>query len=387
MIKLLWRTWRIKVTDLRDHRASEIVGIAQNRRLDPLLQPTERLLNAVVHSFGCTGHVILARKLVDFISRQHQVPIPASTWSSLLEWTYIHSSAPAATEWRILRDANRIIRADDVLSVWETMTSEPFLVNVGLKETDIYIKSLISAGRLDEAWGAMKLSCTEYDSLCKEVEEALFETLYPSPPASSITRYQRLKARQHTTWYTIQNWGQQWLRGAGNRLRHDARLSSLVITQFVGEFYRFLPDPITYSTSGGTVRIKNKDTDQRTQWKARTVPSQPTQRLAPDPGRPKYAKSQNASEDEQLIPVLTESGEPTYESMAITIRRVTKKMVRQRRQVQFGQQEKALRSQKAVPGDETEAEEVGAVEAGAVQRLLQKNNRLDTKAVLSALTW
>ncbi|GJC96113.1 hypothetical protein ColKHC_04939 [Colletotrichum higginsianum] len=387
MIGLLWRTWKIKITDLQDHRAAQIVGGVQRRNLNPLLQPTERLIHAIVQSFGCSGHVILAQKLIMYISQRWQIPIPQSSWSSLLEWTYILSSAPANREWRIMGDTNRMIRADEVLSLWETMRGEPFMAEVGLHETDIYVKSLISAGRLDEAWEAIKHRRTEYDSLCEEVEEALFESLYPSPPPSSIARHLRLKTRKHMMWYTIQRWCQQWLRRTSKSLRHRPHLSPQIIPHFVGDFYRFLPDPITYTTNGGTVRIANTETNQKTRWVKRLVLGAPTQRLAPDPSRVKYANSDGVTKPEDLIPVMTLSGEPAYESMPITIRHATRRMVRQRRQLRFGEDERFLRSGKAMVQNDSREEEVGINMDTDTATAETDIKELDKKAVLKALVW
>ncbi|KAK1597143.1 uncharacterized protein LY79DRAFT_666888 [Colletotrichum navitas] len=386
MIGLLWRTWKIKITDLRDHRAAEITGGVQRSSLNPLLQPTERLIHGIVQSFGCTGHVILAKKLIIYISQRWQIPIPQSSWSALLEWTYILSSKPASQEWKIMGDANRIIRADEVLSLWQTMKSEPYLVNVGLHETDIYVKSLISAGRPDEAWEAIKQGCAEYDVLCEEVEQALFESLYPSPPPDSIARHQQLKARQHMAWYTIQNWCQQWLRQTSKRLRHRAHLAPQIIPQFVGDFHRFLPDPITYTTNGGVVRIANTDTNQKTMWVRRIVQSPPTQRLAPDPSRPRYAKPAGGSDPEELVPVLTQAGDPVYESMPITIRKTMNRMVRQRRQARFGQDEGFLRSGKATAESDADMDEADADRLDA-ETGPGGARKLDRRVLLRALTW
>ncbi|KAK1992122.1 hypothetical protein LX36DRAFT_662722 [Colletotrichum falcatum] len=386
MIGLLWRTWKIKITDLRDHRAADITGGLGREKLSPLLWPTERLLHGIVQSFGCTGHVILARKLMMYISRRWQIPIPSSSWSALLEWTYILSSKPASQEWKIIGDPNRIIRADEVLSLWETMNGEPFRVHVGLHETDIYVKSLISARRPDEAWEAIRHACAEYDVLCQDVEQALFESLYPSPPPASIDRHRRLKARQHMTWYTIQNWCQQWLRQTSKSLRHRPHLAPQIIPQFVGEFHGFLPDPITYTTNGGTVRIANTETNKKTRWVRRIVPGAPTQRLAPDPSRPKYVKPAGASDPEELVPVLTEAGDPVYGSMPITIRKTMKRMVRQRRQARFGQDERFLRSGKAPV--ESDAEMEGEDVVNLVDETGTNGARqLDRKVVLRALGW
>ncbi|OLN82714.1 hypothetical protein CCHL11_08754 [Colletotrichum chlorophyti] len=325
MIGVLWRVWKIRIDDIRDHRNATIAGGVEIS--DPLFKPTERLLGAVVHAFGSMGNVLLAGKLMHFISQRYRITIPPETWSLLLEWTYVHSTTPATKEWKIMLDPNRAVRAEDALSVWETMVSEPYSIKPNFKDTDIHVKSLIGAGRLGEAWDAIQSNRAEYDSLVAEVERCFFETMYPSPPPSSISRHKRLQAKQHTTWYSIHSWCHQWLREAGNRLRLQPEASARIIPQFVDELREFLSDPITYTTPGGTVRIANEDVNRKARWAMRIVRSPPTLLRVPDRSRPKAVDPQIADGDEVRIKSqLEEAHMLSYDNMPIMIRRNTKRM-------------------------------------------------------------
>ncbi|KAI3550394.1 hypothetical protein CABS01_13452 [Colletotrichum abscissum] len=389
MTRILYKVWGILITD-RDHRAATIVKAnrADSNRRTPT--PTQPLINAIMQSFGCTGHVILARKLIEYISAEWGISIPPDTWSSLLEWTYLVSSKPVTREYKTMSDKNRVVRSNDVLAVWDAMTANPHLGKPGFRDLDIYTRSLVASGKLDEAWDSIRHTCAEYDSLCKDVEAALFETLFPSPPPASISRHHRLKAQQHMSWYSIQRSCQQWLRQASVRLRREPALGSQIIPDFVNDFRRFLPDPITYSTYGGTVRILNQDiAAPKTKWVKQIVRSEPTRRLAPDPSRPKVSKQDGAAEDAEAIPIVTEAGDPVYESMTITLRRSTRRMVRQRREVRFGEQENRLRfelGKSASRGVVNEGEAISTVEALNSQRLPQ-TGPLFRKEVLKALVW
>ncbi|OHE92145.1 hypothetical protein CORC01_12548 [Colletotrichum orchidophilum] len=390
MTQILRRVWDIRITDKKDHRAATIVSGNRADNGKRLPTPTQPLINAIVQSFGCTGHVILAKKLIEYISTRWSIPIPPDTWSSLLEWTYIISSRPVTREYKTLRDNGRTVRASDVLAVWDAMTAEPHLVKPGFHDIDLYTRSMIASGRLDEAWDSIRLSCAEHDSLCEEVGTALFESLFPSPPPASICRHQRLKAQQHLSWYYIQRSCQQWLREASVRLRREPSLGSRIIPHFLHDFRRFLPDPITYSTYGGTVRIANQETAApRIRWVRQVIRAEPTVRLAPDPSRPKVSTPEGAGEDVKPVPIVSEMGDQVYESMAITLRRSSRRLVRQRREGRFGELERRLRFKLNIAADQglvTGGEAIRG--AGAMKSpLSRKIGLLYQKEVLKALMW
>ncbi|KAL0931408.1 uncharacterized protein CTRU02_214143 [Colletotrichum truncatum] len=382
MVRRIWQTWRIRITDLKDHRAAHIVGGLDRRRLDPLAIPDRKLLDALVHSFGCTGHVILARKLMIFFSARYKITIPPETWSALLEWTYITSSKPASTEWKILNDANRIIGEEDVFAIWHTMISEPFQIKPSPKDTDIYVKTLIAAGKMDLACEEIRRGREQYEAACEELQTTLFERLYPSPPPEAIDRHTRAKVKQHTTWYTVQRWCKMWLAQATFA---DA-ISSRAITNFVAEFKEILPNPITYKTTGGTVRIENPTSLHRQQWKRRVVRSPSTHLRVPDRSRPKFAQLEVESEDKDgpLVPVMmSESGNHMYEMMPITLSRLTKKSVRKRTDKVFGQKDKKLQ---LIAGRETGAEQIDPAIEGKIQQL-QKGGYVFKRLVMRSLAW
>ncbi|KXH69180.1 hypothetical protein CSAL01_06006 [Colletotrichum salicis] len=389
MTRILYNVWGILTTD-RDHRAAKIVSAKKADSIRRTPTPTQPLIDAIVQSFGCTGHVIIAKKLIEYISTEWGIPISPNTWSSLLEWTYLMSSRPVVQEYKAIGDKNRVVRANDVLAVWDAMTVNLHLGKPGSRDVDLYTRTLVASGRLNEAWDSLRRTCADYDLLCKDVEAALFETLFPSPPPASISRHHRLKAQQHMSWYSIQRLCQQWLREASVRLSREPSLGSQIIPDFVNDFRRFLPDPITYSTYGGTVRILNQDiAAPRVRHVKQIVRSEPTRRLAPDPSRPKFSKPVGAGEDAESVPIVTEAGDPVYESMAITLRRSTRRMVRQRREVRFGEQERRLRfglGKAATQGAVNDKEVVGTGEVLNSPALPQAG-LVFRKKVLKALMW
>ncbi|TDZ73446.1 hypothetical protein CTRI78_v001178 [Colletotrichum trifolii] len=394
LIRMLSRIWGIVTTDLKDHRAAEILGGRDPLRLNPSMRPTLRLMNAVVQSFGSTGHVILARKLMLFISERFDIPIPAETWSSLLEWTYITASRPVSTEWKLVGDPNRIIDAEEVLYVWDMMTAEPYGVTPNFKDMDIRVKSLIQGDRLNEAWDEMRKGCAHYYKICEEVETALFERLYPSPPPEAITRHLRAKARQHTTWYAIERWCHMWLKVGSKRLRYLDVFSSRVVTDFVAEFKPFMPDPITYQTKGGTVRIVDHSAAKRHRWQKQTVKSAPTLARARDLAKPRMQKVQGENGETIEVPVVTKSGEQVYHGKSVALYRWTRRNVRKRLDASFGQREKKLFSRPGPDDQESMEEDVGEVEDDGFEpvsmeesRQSQSSGRLDKSLVMRSLFW
>ncbi|KAF6804625.1 hypothetical protein CMUS01_14803 [Colletotrichum musicola] len=396
MIEPLWQIWRIRITNLDDHRAAEIIGGIDPQRLDPLLIPTPDLLDAVVQAFGASGHIILAKKLLLFFSERFKVPINPETWSSLLEWTYIASSKPASTEWKAFGDANRAIEEGDVISVWDAMSAELSSETISMRNRDVYVKTLISAENLDAAWEEIRRGRAQYELACEEVETALFERMFPSPPPEAVGNYLRAKAKQHTAWYTMQLWCKLWLHKGSKSHRQADMFASVIVSDFVAEFKDFMPNPITYQTSGGTVRITDPSSFQRNQWTQKIVRSAPTTTRVRDFSQPKFTtvkingEGQEGSEvkitndveglaeDENMAKVFltTPSGEQLYDKSTIVLRRWTKRFVRKRTEATFGQPEKKL----FAPGDEPvePSEEVGR---RTERRELNKGN------VIKSIIW
>ncbi|KAF4897382.1 hypothetical protein CGCFRS4_v005028 [Colletotrichum fructicola] len=349
LLRQLWSTWRISLTDFKNHRDTDIVGGVLDRGL--LFRPNLRVMNALVDALGCTGHVILARKLMIFLSHKYQVPIPPETWSLLLEWTHVIASKPASTEYKILGDSNRIVAPEDVLDVWHMMVSgehgwSATPVEPEFKDFDIYVKNLIASRQVERAREEMRRGVAMYESACQDVETALFERLYRSAPPEAVTRHMRAKVKQHITWFAIEAWCWTWLETSSKLHRSNEAFSSRTIPAFVAEFKEFLPNPATYKTSGGTVRLETPQNSMRHSWTLQVTRSPPTALRVPDRTKPKHTHLGDGEAQEgaerPLIPVVMESGKQLYETTTIRLNRWTKEMVRKRTDRVFGQLEKGL---------------------------------------------
>ncbi|KAF9877975.1 hypothetical protein CkaCkLH20_04551 [Colletotrichum karsti] len=390
LLRRLWQTWRIRTTDIKDHRATKIVGGIEPDLLDPLTTPNLRILNAIVHAFGSTGHVILARKFLIFFSTKYEIQVPPETWSSLLEWTYVMSSKPAITEWKIMGDRNRIIDAEDVFIVWDLMTSGhgPYCrpVKPTFKDRDFYVKSLIAARKFESTWDEIRRGAALYESICEEVESSLFERLYPSPPAEAVTRHLQAKVKQHTTWYTIERWCRMWLMKGSKLERKDDNFTQRTITEFIAEFSDFLPNPATYKTSAGTVRIATPQNIMRQSWKMQIARSHPTTVRVPDRSSQKFTTMKETKEDEPdapLIPVVTEKGTPLYEMQTLALKRWMKKMVSQRSDSSpFGSTERKLN---LLYLNEDDQDQVGPAVNEEMRRI--QKGRFKQRLILRSLFW
>ncbi|KAL2753003.1 hypothetical protein ACRALDRAFT_1072767 [Sodiomyces alcalophilus JCM 7366] len=307
IIHSLGRDLGLEFSDVENHRLTSVSG-GFNFPRDSPLAPTTRLLHAVVHSLGTAGYVVLAKKVLEHLSRRYGLAIPAATWSDLLEYTYMTSTHQAKTEWAMFEARsvrNRDIDAHDVINVWETMLSEPHNVQPTFEDLDKYVNALLQAGRFDDAVEAIRLGSSHYHSLTHDVHDALAECLYPSPLPSATDQYLRAKARQHRSWFTIQRWCERWIRRISRKNLADETVSTQAIPDFVAEFRDFMPSPAVYYTPGGLVRLfASGGTKEKFRWRKEEVQSAPTLVLRRDKTDPVLGE-----QGEQL---LNERGQPLY---------------------------------------------------------------------------
>ncbi|ROT38176.1 hypothetical protein SODALDRAFT_278519 [Sodiomyces alkalinus F11] len=298
----------LEFSDVEDHRLTNISG-GFNFPRGSSLAPTTRLLHAVVHSLGTAGYVVLAKKVLQHLSRRYGLTIPATTWSDLLEYTYMSSTHDARTEWALFEARsvrNRDIQAQDVIDVWETMLSEPYNTQPTLEDLDKYTNALLQVGRFEDAVEAIRLGSSHYHSLTHDVHDALAESLYPSALPSATDQYLRAKARQHRSWFTIQRWCERWLRRTSRQNLADETVSTQAIPDFVAEFRAFIPSPAVYHTPGGLVRLfASEGTKAKYRWRKEEVQSTPTLVLRRDKTDPVVGGERG----EQLR---NEQGQPLY---------------------------------------------------------------------------
>ncbi len=158
-----------------------------------------------------------ALKLVDFLSRRYGVSIPDRLWFDLLNWTYVFSSKPASTEWKMVNDpGRRITSPDDVTLLWSAMVAEPHSVRPGLAQYDILIKSLIERGRHADAITADARDEGRVRGPPPRLRGCHGRALARAPPARQrgqlMARFRRAAAKKWHAWYCFQVWCRKLLK-------------------------------------------------------------------------------------------------------------------------------------------------------------------------------
>ena len=257
---ILLKYWKIKVHTAKESREVTVSGGTTVHRTDSPMYPTARLLDAVVESFCCNAEITTAFKVLDFISKRYNIPVPNATWSKLLEWTYVQSSRPASTEWKLAGWPEKTVQPCAVQMVWDTMTSEPYNVRPGFKEHIILIKSLLSQGRLKDAMHRLLELQPTYTKALLDLEDAFYEHAHTSrlgiDTAQSLRRWLGARTRKQTMWYAIQTccWA-LFKRVRSNRV--DDVMTARLIPQLVDAFRPFFARVVRYRTATGVVEINN----------------------------------------------------------------------------------------------------------------------------------
>ncbi|KAL7947062.1 mitochondrial ATPase expression domain-containing protein [Trichoderma barbatum] len=257
------------------------------------LKPTPHLLHAIVEAFGSMSHIVLGTKLLDFISRRYDIPIPHKTWSSLLNWTYV-SASKLFKRTRDIHTGNLSIAssAADVRHIWDVMTAEPYNITPTLADLDIYIKTLLNQRSFGQAIEAIRTHAIPlYTSLCNTHQTALVDEVLQldalhsisTAHASSLTsratfrrrKAQLLKDHAH---HLISSWFARLLKSASATKARQGSLMRTRIPDLLLEFPDFFYPEIRYRTAQGHVVLRRPDTDvtHRFSWDAgswrRTLP-------------------------------------------------------------------------------------------------------------------
>ena len=85
---VLMRVWQIDVDTVCAQGSSAAISLNP----DSPMYPDGELIFKIAHAFGTNNEVSTALRLVDFLSRQFKVQIPAHVWEELLNWTFTLST-------------------------------------------------------------------------------------------------------------------------------------------------------------------------------------------------------------------------------------------------------------------------------------------------------
>lgn len=240
---------------------------------DSPIKPTGRLLNAIVEAFGSMSHIPLGMKLVDFISRRYDIPIPHETWSNILSWTYLCASKPFKPMRKLQGNwQSTTTTAADVRQVWEVMTSEPYNVQPTFEDYDVYIKTLITQRSFGRALGAIREHAMPYyDGVVDEHEKAVLDEILqhdiaPSSPRVTRRRNQAQIHKDHVH-HRISCWFDKLLKTASaNRGHRAGPVMHTLVPDLVREFGDFFPHQIRYRTAQGVVQMERPEATRRFEW-------------------------------------------------------------------------------------------------------------------------
>lgn len=131
VMDLLRTVWNIHVQALCNNDPS-LPPVTPLDRLSPIY-PTDRLLFAVAHAFGTNSNFPAAMRLVDFISRSYDVPVPEYVWLELCQRGFIQTRFKTMRRCRGPRQDE--IEPDLLLQTCAAMMSAPHNV---MPTIDVY---------------------------------------------------------------------------------------------------------------------------------------------------------------------------------------------------------------------------------------------------------
>ncbi|MDI1489375.1 MAG: hypothetical protein OHK93_008653 [Ramalina farinacea] len=85
---VMMRVWYVDVDAVCARGSSAAISLNP----DSPMYPDGELIFKIAHAFGTNSEVSTALRLVDFLSRQFNVPIPTYAWEELLNWTFTLST-------------------------------------------------------------------------------------------------------------------------------------------------------------------------------------------------------------------------------------------------------------------------------------------------------
>ncbi|KAG5981904.1 hypothetical protein E4U55_002545 [Claviceps digitariae] len=231
------------------------------------LRPTTRLLHAIVEALGSMSHILLAMKLLDFISQRYNIVIPPETWSNLLNWTYLCASKPFRPMRRLYEREHPSISIRtttapvDVRAIWNAMTSAPYNVTPTFHDYDVLIKTLLIQRSLRQALAVIRNNIIPLHQRAQSDHElALFDEILQSDlgPSSPQATRRRIQAALHKDYirHHITSWLNKLLKIASkNSGYRDHDFTKTVIPDLLLEFADFFPPQVRYRTAQGVVQL------------------------------------------------------------------------------------------------------------------------------------
>lgn len=281
---ILQRIWNIRVDELAAH------GVQRSppKSLPPSspMHPTSRLLYAVAHCFGINSELPVALRLVDFISTNYKLSVPADVWSELLNWTYVQSTIRSGRFKKLHRVQTQLpLGATERL--WSILTREPYNVRPTMKMFHLSVNGLTKWQRHDMAFQRIRDGIALYHQHCinarvatRQVEAAKNGLAVPGAPIRSLSKLLATRAvwlaavkrdrayiRQWCKMYLKRGYGfgftEEYVDENGERARRREIMAERLpewayidVPNFVAEFRGFCDPVVKYRTHTGIVELE-----------------------------------------------------------------------------------------------------------------------------------
>ncbi|KAF3064460.1 hypothetical protein GL218_01833 [Daldinia childiae] len=250
---ILDRHFGIKIGNITHSMATDI------RQGHSRVKPTVLLMEAIVETYGSNAEIPLALQLVQHLSVTFRIPIPASIWKDLMEWTYIMGSVPLSRGWKAANMFSKVPNAKVVEFIWDMMVSEPYNIQPSFDHYNILIRNLIARNQFGRFIPYMREAVDLYNIQNQEYRDAVIEytqMINENGVRSSETvhRYQRARFKKATMRYAIQTWCRQFLANV-HAFNPTNPLVAVAVPNFISEFKTFMPNPVFYRTSDGYVTL------------------------------------------------------------------------------------------------------------------------------------
>jgi len=273
---ILKRAWAI---DVEAVEASDEKDVPPVKKYAPesSFHPSDKLLFTLAHIYGINNRISQAMRLVDYVSRQFNIPIPLLVWDELFRYTVILSrklrrgfSPELQTfvekpEWgQLPRNAPE--------RLWRTMTSEPYNIKPTMEMHDGFIHNLINhryyglAKEIMESGRRLHMEQVENFRQCLLLAKAdqtsssvvNQEFGFQNPNVEWRRReaaFAQVKMKRSRLY--IRRWVVLWLKRAGRTLRYHSQMT-VDMPDFVRAWKVFLPPVVEYHLPFGKIEIRTK---------------------------------------------------------------------------------------------------------------------------------
>ncbi|KAI0017558.1 mitochondrial ATPase expression-domain-containing protein [Xylariomycetidae sp. FL0641] len=253
---------------VQSFQVTSVVLQDQQYRPRTHVRPSVRLLRAIVEVYGSNGEISAAMALIEYISSQHKVPIPADVWIDLMEWTYVMGSNQVKGAWERAGLTSKIPHPLAVQDIWTAMRYHP---TYPVSKPPFKALYMMAAKHLSANSSRRRRDALPYIRSAANVyyaEEAAYEhAVYASVradrdgvgAAAARLVLQRTRLRKNVMWYQMRELVRRLLKTAHklNRFENPCEdpIPTPAVPKWIAEFRPFLDNPLRYRTPTGEVQL------------------------------------------------------------------------------------------------------------------------------------